>query len=57
MIEVSVFATSKDWSDRNCALRKRIDFEDLFKVDPNSIVNAMRCLFGPDCVIDFIYVP
>lgn len=57
MIEVSVFATSKDWHDNACALRKRIDFEDSLKVDPNSIVNAMRSLFGPDCVIDFIYVP
>lgn len=57
MVEVSVFATSKDWHDNVCVLRKRIDFEDSLKVDPYSVVNAMRCLFGPDCIIDFIYVP
>ena len=57
MIEVSVFATTKDWHERNCALRKRIDFEDSLKVDSTSIVNSMRCLFGSDCVVDFIYVP
>ena len=57
MIEISVFATKKDWSDRSCALCKRIDFEDSLKVDTNSIVSTMRCLFGSDCVVDFIYVP
>lgn len=57
MIEVSVFATRKDWNDNSCALRKRFGFGDSLKVDTNSIVNAMRCLFGPDCVVDFIYVP
>ena len=57
MIEVSVFANSNDWHNNVCDLRKRIDFEDSLKVDSRSIVNAMRCLFGPDCIIDFIYVP
>ena len=57
MIEVSVFANTHDYANNVCALRKRIDFENDLKFDPNSIVSSMRCLFGIYSVITFTYVP
>ena len=57
MIEVSVYATKLDWSNHRSALTKRLDFENDLKVDCKSIVDSMRCLFGSDCVVDFVFVP
>lgn len=57
MIEINVYSTKKDWVEHHSALCRRIDFEDSLKVDINSIVSTMRCLFGSDCVTSFVYVP
>ena len=57
MIEINVYSTKKDWIEHHSALCKRIDFEDSLKIDCNSIVSTMRCLFGSDCVTTFVYVP
>ena len=52
MIEVSVYATQKDWSDGRRALCKRVD-NDNFHVCFDDIIRANKCLFGSNCVITF----
>ena len=53
MIEVSVYATSLDYSENHCALRKRVD-NDNFHVCYDDIIRANKCLFGNQCIITFV---
>ena len=53
MIEISVYATSKDYAENICALRKRVD-NDNFCVCYDDIIRANKCLFGSQCMISFV---
>ena len=52
MIEVSIYASEKDWIDQRCALCKRLD-NDNFTIPYDSILSAARCLFGSRSVVVF----
>lgn len=52
MIEVSVYASQKDFIENHSALRKRVD-NDNFHVCFDDIIRANKCLFGSQAVITF----
>lgn len=53
MIEVSVYATSHDYAEKRSALRRRVD-NDNFCICYDDIIRANKCLFGNQCVIEFV---
>ena len=55
MIEVSVYATNKDWVEKRSALRRRLD-NDSLHVPYDDIVRANKCLFGQQAIIEFVVI-
>ena len=53
MLEVSVYATDVDYNKKHRAICRRID-NDNFHVCYDSIISAFHCLFGNNCVIEFV---
>lgn len=53
MMEVSIYATQLDYSNKHAALRKRLDNSN-FAIPYDSIITSAHCLFGETCVIEFV---
>lgn len=52
MMEVSIYASEKDWIDQRCAFCKHLD-NDNFAIPYNSILTVARSLFGSGSVVVF----
>jgi len=52
MIEFKVYSSLADFGSNKPALVQRLDYEGM-KVPYDHIIEAFRCLYGSQCVIQF----
>lgn len=52
MIECKVYATLADFASQHTALVRRIECEGV-RVPYDHLIEAFRCLYGSECVVQF----